>query len=67
MSIELGDMRGNWGFPTNVRFGVGRIAELPEACRELGIARPLVVTDKGLSSLPMLEDAVAALDRKSVV
>ena len=61
MSIELDNMRGNWGFPTNVRFGVGRIAELPEACRELEIARPLVVTDKGLSSLPMLENAVAAL------
>ncbi len=61
MSIELDNMRGNWGFPTNVRFGVGRIAELPEACRELEIARPLVVTDKGLSSLPMLENAVTAL------
>jgi len=61
MSIELDNMRGNWSFPTNVRFGVGRIAELPEACRELGISRPLVVTDKGLSSLPMLTDSVAAL------
>jgi len=61
MTTRLDNMRGNWGFPTNVRFGVGRIAELPEACRELEIARPLVVTDKGLSSLPMLENAVAAL------
>jgi alcohol dehydrogenase class IV len=61
MSIELDDMRGNWGFPTAVRFGVGRIVELPEACRELGIARPLVVTDKGLAPLPMLEDAVTML------
>jgi len=61
MSIELDDMRGNWSFPTNVRFGVGRIAELPQACRELGIARPLVVTDKGLAPLAMLKDSVAAL------
>ena len=61
MSIELDNMRGNWSFPTIVRFGVGRIAELPEACRELGIARPLVVTDKGLAQLPMLTDSVAAL------
>jgi alcohol dehydrogenase class IV len=61
MSIELDAMRGNWGFPTTVRFGVGRIKELPEACRALGIERPLVVTDKGLSSLPMLADAVTML------
>ena len=61
MSIDLENMRGNWSFPTTVRFGVGRIVELPEACRELGIERPLVVTDKGLSSLPMLHDAVTML------
>jgi len=61
MSIELDDMRGNWGFPTAVRFGVGRIKELPEACRALAIERPLVVTDKGLGTLPMLRDAVTML------
>ena len=61
MSTELDNMRGNWGFPTSVRFGVGRIVELPGACRELGIERPLVVTDKGLASLPMLADAVSML------
>ena len=61
MSTELDSMRGNWGFPTSVRFGVGRIVELSEACRELGIERPLVVTDKGLASLPMLADAVSML------
>ena len=61
MSIELENMRGNWGFPTTVRFGVGRIVELPEACRELGIERPLVVTDKGLATLPMLADAMSML------
>jgi len=61
MSIELSDMRGNWSFPTTVRFGVGRIVELPKACRELGMTRPLVVTDKGLAPLPMLTDSVAAL------
>ncbi len=61
MSTELDNMRGNWGFPTSVRFGVGRIVELPEACRELRIERPLVVTDKGLASLPMLADAVSML------
>ena len=37
--------RANWNYPTAIRFGAGRIAELPEACRAAGIARPLLVTD----------------------
>ena len=39
---------GTWNYPTPVRFGPGRIAELPAACRELAIERPLLVTDRGL-------------------
>jgi alcohol dehydrogenase class IV len=61
MSSHLENMHGNWGFPTTVRFGVGRIAELADACRELGMARPLVVTDKGLAGLAMIQDAVTML------
>jgi alcohol dehydrogenase class IV len=61
MSIELENLRGNWSFPTTVRFGVGRITELADACRELGMSRPLIVTDKGLASLPMLQDALSML------
>lgn len=51
----------NWNYPTSIRFGVGRIAELPAACKELGIKRPLLVTDPGLRKLPMVESALAAL------
>ncbi len=50
----------NWSYPTAIRFGAGRIAELPEACRAAGMARPLLVTDPGLAALPMVTDAVAA-------
>lgn len=42
---------GNWSFPTSVRFGNGRIAELAGIVRELGAKRPLVVTDDGLKAL----------------
>lgn len=49
----------NWNFPTSVRFGPDRIAELPAACRELGMSRPLLVTDPGLAGLPMVAEAVA--------
>jgi len=54
------ELKGNWNFPTAVRFGVGRIAELGDACRELGITKPLVVTDPGLARLPMVPEAIAS-------
>jgi alcohol dehydrogenase class IV len=56
---DASDLRGNWNYPTTIRFGAGRIAKLPEACRELGIARPLLVTDPGLAQLPMVQEAIA--------
>lgn len=54
---DLSRLQGNWNYPTALRFGAGRIAELPQACRELGMARPLLVTDPGLAALPMVQDA----------
>ncbi len=49
---------GNWNYPTAVRMGAGRIAELAEACTSLGMANPLLVTDPGIASLPMVADAI---------
>ncbi|HEX6571448.1 MAG TPA: iron-containing alcohol dehydrogenase, partial [Steroidobacteraceae bacterium] len=48
------ELRGNWNYPTSIRFGAGRIVELPEHCRSLGIRRPRFVTDAGLAGLPMV-------------
>jgi alcohol dehydrogenase class IV len=50
----------NWNYPTAIRFGAGRVAELPGACRALGIARPLLVTDPGLAETPMVRSALDA-------
>ena len=44
---------GNWSYPTQIKFGAGRIREIPEACNQANIKNPLLVTDKGLSSLPI--------------
>ncbi len=54
-------LKGNWNYPTLIRFGAGRIRELPDACRLLGMQRPLIVTDPGLAKLPMIANAVAIL------
>lgn len=55
--VEAG-LTANWSYPTEVRFGPGRIAELVDACRSLGIARPLLVTDPGIAGLPTFLKAV---------
>ncbi len=62
MNIDPKTLRGNWNYPTAMRFGPGRIAELADACRELGMTRPLLVTDPGLRDLAMVREAVAAND-----
>jgi alcohol dehydrogenase class IV len=52
------NLNGNWNFPTPIRFGPGTISELPNACRELGMRNPLLVTDPGLAALPIVEQAL---------
>jgi alcohol dehydrogenase class IV len=61
--VAADSLRGNWNYPTAIRFGAGRIAELPEVCRALGLKRPLIVTDPGLAALTMIRDAKTALER----
>jgi alcohol dehydrogenase class IV len=53
----------NWSYPTAIKFGVGRIAELAEHTRAAGIARPLLVTDRALAKLPITAEALSVLDR----
>jgi len=48
-------LTGNWSYPTTMKFGAGRIKELPAACAQAGIKRPLLVTDKGLANLPVTQ------------
>ena len=53
-------IRANWSYPTAIKFGAGRIAELAEQCKALGLKTPLLVTDKALAALPI---TTAALDQ----
>jgi alcohol dehydrogenase len=54
--------RANWSYPTAIRFGAGRISELAEACAAAGMKRPLLVTDRGLASLPITVNALDLLE-----
>ena len=45
------NLNGNWNYPTSIRFGNGRIAEIADACQSAGISKPLLVTDRGLAGM----------------
>ncbi len=53
----------NWSYPTAIKFGVGRIAELAEHVTSVGIKKPLLVTDKALASLPITAAALDVLEK----
>lgn len=55
-------LTANWSYPNAIRFGAGRISEIGEACRAAGIAKPLLVTDRGLAGLPITARALDLLD-----
>jgi alcohol dehydrogenase class IV len=51
----------NWNYPTPIKFGSGRIAELADVCKASGISRPLFVTDAALAKLPIATAALQSL------
>ncbi|MEO0370874.1 MAG: iron-containing alcohol dehydrogenase [Pseudomonadota bacterium] len=53
---------GNWSYPTAVKFGPGRIADLPAACAEAGMERPMLITDRGLAELPVTAKALDIME-----
>jgi alcohol dehydrogenase class IV len=48
----------NWNYPTNIRAGAGRISELAGLCKQMGMQAPLLFTDPGLASLPMIQQVI---------
>lgn len=59
-------LTGKWNYPTTVWAGPGRIKELPDACRALGVRRPLLVTDRGLKDSAMVLSAVETNNKSGV-
>ncbi|MCZ0960909.1 iron-containing alcohol dehydrogenase [Paracoccus benzoatiresistens] len=53
----------NWSYPTAIKFGAGRIAELADHARAAGLGRPLLVTDRALAALPITAAALDVLER----
>ncbi|MGQ4879391.1 iron-containing alcohol dehydrogenase [Billgrantia sp. LNSP4103-1] len=60
MSHDMTPYTMGWNYPSNILTGAGRIRDLPEACKALGMGAPLLVTDPGLAALPMVQECVQA-------
>ncbi|MEO0372510.1 MAG: iron-containing alcohol dehydrogenase, partial [Pseudomonadota bacterium] len=44
----------DFDFPVPIAYGPGRLAEIAALCAQNGIARPLIVTDRGSRELPFI-------------
>ena len=56
----------NWSFPTKVWFGLGRATEIVAALDEIGAHNPLLVTDQGLATHPMITEMQVTLSAASI-
>ncbi len=56
----------NFNFPNPIRFGAGRVKELPEFCKAAGMKKPLFVTDKGLAGTDMVAVILANLKKSGL-
>lgn len=55
-------LMADWSYPTAIRFGAGRLRELPNACADAGIRNPLFITDRGLAAMPLTRQALDILE-----
>ena len=55
----------NWNYPTTVWFGEGRVKDLHIACKNLGISKPLFVTDKDLAKTDLVRKIINDINLKS--
>ncbi|MCR9114071.1 MAG: iron-containing alcohol dehydrogenase, partial [Rhodobacteraceae bacterium] len=44
----------DWTFPVPIAYGPGRVSEIGQRCRAMGLTRPLIVTDRGSAALPFV-------------
>jgi len=56
-------LTANWSYPTSIRFGAGRISEIADACKTAGMRKPLLITDRGLASLPITQNTLDLLEQ----
>tara|TARA_Y100001970_G_scaffold238948_1_gene300514 strand:- start:2101 stop:3264 length:1164 start_codon:yes stop_codon:yes gene_type:complete len=59
-------LKSNWNYPTNMWVGENRIQDLKQACKNLNIKKPLLVTDSGLAKNEITSNAIKILKDKNI-
>jgi alcohol dehydrogenase class IV len=52
----------NWSYPTTIKMGAGRIKELADHAKAVGMKKPLLITDRGLAPMAITQNALDILD-----
>tara|TARA_B100001063_G_scaffold214929_1_gene215557 strand:+ start:809 stop:1993 length:1185 start_codon:yes stop_codon:yes gene_type:complete len=59
---EILKKKFNWNYPTTMWVGENRIKDIALACKNLGITKPLFVTDQGLVRTQIVKSTLSILD-----
>ena len=55
----------NWNYPTTILFGLNRVKEIQNACNDLQIKKPLIVTDPGIQKTDIIDKITSYLTSKA--
>ena len=57
----------NWNYPTLIWFGLKRIEQIQNACNNLDIKKPLIVTDPGILKTSIISKVNESLDSNASI
>ena len=60
-------LKSNWNYPTTMWVGKNRIKDLGLACSNLGMKKPLLVTDSGLANTKMILESIILLKDENII
>ena len=56
----------NWNYPTTMWIGENRIKDISDACKNLNITKPLLVTDKQLAKTDIIKNTLSTLKNNNL-
>ena len=57
----------NWNYPSTIWVGQNRIDDIANACKNLSIKKPLLVTDKGLAGTEIVKNTLTILKNNKLI
>ena len=57
----------NWNYPSTIWVGKNRINDIADACKNLNIKKPLLVTDQGLAKTEIVKNTLTVLKKNSLI